>query len=121
PFGVDRYGAFMAAVERSERFADLLAMPPRLATRAELEWFHTPTYIDRVIELSQRGSGLLDAGDTPAFPGVFEAASFVVGGTLAARPSARSSTCRCRPARTTTRSSLRGRRSRASSRPRNPS
>jgi len=84
PFGVDRYGAFMAEVERSERFADLLAMPPRLATRAELEWFHTPTYIDRVLELSKRGSGLLDAGDTPAFPGVFEAASFVVGGTLEA-------------------------------------
>jgi acetoin utilization protein AcuC len=84
PFGTDRYGAFMTEVARSERFADLEQKPPRLATRAELEWFHTPAYIDRVIELSRRGSGLLDAGDTPAFPGVFEAASFVVGGTLEA-------------------------------------
>jgi acetoin utilization protein AcuC len=84
PFGMDRYGAFMTEVERSDRFAELERKPPRLATRAELEWFHTPAYIDRVIELSKRGGGLLDAGDTPAFPGVFEAASFVVGGTLEA-------------------------------------
>ena len=34
--------------------------------------------------LSERGSGLLDAGDTPAFPGVYEAAANVVGGTLEA-------------------------------------
>jgi len=84
PFGMDRYGAFMAEAERSERFGDLEVRAPRRATRAELEYFHTPAYVDRVIELSERGSGLLDAGDTPAFPGVFEAASCVVGGTLEA-------------------------------------
>src|SRR5262249_56869254 len=82
--GRDGCGGFMKGVERSDRFADLERKPPRLATRAELEWFHTPAYVDRVVELSKRGSGLLDAGDTPAFPGVFEAASTVVGGTLVA-------------------------------------
>jgi acetoin utilization protein AcuC len=55
-----------------------------LATREELLWFHTPEYVERVAELSERGSGLLDAGDTPAFPGVYEAAARVVGGTLEA-------------------------------------
>jgi acetoin utilization protein AcuC len=84
PFGMDRYGAFMAEVERSASFADLERRAPRAATREELEWFHTPAYIDRVVELSKRGGGFLDAGDTPAFPGVFEAASLVVGGTLVA-------------------------------------
>ena len=84
PFGVDRYGAFMSEVQRSSRFGDLEILPPRLATRAELEYFHTPGYLDRVRELSDRGSGLLDAGDTPAFPGVYEAAATVVGGTLEA-------------------------------------
>ncbi|HEX5045622.1 MAG TPA: acetoin utilization protein AcuC [Gammaproteobacteria bacterium] len=84
PFGVDRYGAFMAEVERSSRFASLQQIAPRQATRAELEYFHTSAYIDRVRELSERGSGLLDAGDTPAFPGVYEAAATVVGGTLEA-------------------------------------
>jgi acetoin utilization protein AcuC len=84
PFGMDRYGAFMAELERSAVVPKLERRPPRLATRAELEYFHTPRYIDRVMQLSERGSGLLDAGDTPAFPGVFEAAATVVGGTLEA-------------------------------------
>ncbi|HET7132107.1 MAG TPA: acetoin utilization protein AcuC [Gammaproteobacteria bacterium] len=84
PFGVDRYGAFMAEVQRSSRFESLEQIAPRLATRAELEYFHTPAYLDRVHALSERGSGLLDAGDTPAFPGVYEAAATVVGGTLEA-------------------------------------
>ena len=84
PFGADRYGAFMAQLERSSVAAKLERKAPRLATREELEYFHTPRYVDRVIELSKRGSGLLDAGDTPAFPGVYEAAANVVGGTLEA-------------------------------------
>jgi acetoin utilization protein AcuC len=84
PFGTDRYGAFMAEVERSPSFAKLGRRPPRQATRAELELFHTPVYVERVAALSARGSGLLDAGDTPAYPGVYEAAAGVVGGTLEA-------------------------------------
>ena len=84
PFGTDRYGAFMAELERSAVVPKLERRHPRRATRAELEYFHTPQYIDRVMQLSERGSGLLDAGDTPAFPGVYEAASTVVGGTLEA-------------------------------------
>ena len=84
PFGSDRYGAFMTELERSPVAQELTRKPPRQATRPELEYFHTPRYVDRVIELSARGSGLLDAGDTPAFPGVYEAAAHVVGGTLEA-------------------------------------
>jgi acetoin utilization protein AcuC len=84
PFGADRYGAFMAEIERSPCYTGLTQHPPRQATRAELEYFHTPSYVDRVIELSKRGSGLLDAGDTPAYAGVYEAAAFVAGGTLEA-------------------------------------
>jgi acetoin utilization protein AcuC len=84
PFGTDRHGAFLAELEQSPVFGDLTIVPPRLATREELEYFHTPEYVARVIELSRLGSGLLDMGDTPAFPGVYEAAARVVGGTLAA-------------------------------------
>jgi acetoin utilization protein AcuC len=84
PFGADRYGAFMAELERSPAAAKLERKPPRQATRAELELFHTSRYVDRVVALSARGSGLLDAGDTPAYPGVYEAAANVVGGTLEA-------------------------------------
>ena len=84
PFGPDRYAAFMAEVERSARFEDLMLRRPRAATRAELELFHEARYLDFVHELSVRGVGLLDGGDTPAYPGVYEAAAFVVGGTLEA-------------------------------------
>lgn len=84
PFGPDRHDAFMARLEQSPVAANLVRRAARQATRAELEYFHTPHYVDRVIELSKRGSGLLDAGDTPAFPGVYEAAASVVGGTLEA-------------------------------------
>jgi acetoin utilization protein AcuC len=84
PFGADRHDAFIARLEESPVAATLVRRSARQATRAELEYFHTPQYVDRVIELSERGSGLLDAGDTPAFPGVYEAAASVVGGTLEA-------------------------------------
>ena len=84
PFGADRHAAFMARLEESPVAATLQRSSARQATREELEYFHTPAYVDRVSELSARGSGLLDAGDTPAFPGVYEAAANVVGGTLEA-------------------------------------
>jgi acetoin utilization protein AcuC len=84
PFGTDRFAAFTAEFERSAARARAEVRPPREATRAEIEYFHTSAYVDRVRELSARGSGLLDAGDTPAFPGVYEAAAQVVGGTLEA-------------------------------------
>jgi acetoin utilization protein AcuC len=84
PFGADRYGAFMAELERSAIAGGLARHAPRLATREELELFHTPRYLDFVAAASQRGSGFLDHGDTPAFPGVHEAAAAVVGGTLEA-------------------------------------
>jgi acetoin utilization protein AcuC len=84
PFGPDRLAAFSSEIERSAAYAHALVTPPRLAMRAELEYFHTRDYVDRVIELSSRGVGLLDLGDTPAFPGVYEAAARVVGGTLEA-------------------------------------
>jgi acetoin utilization protein AcuC len=84
PFGTDRHAAFMARLEQSPAAAGLVRGAAREATRQELEYFHTPQYVDRVLELSRRGSGLLDAGDTPAFPGVYEAAASVVGGTLEA-------------------------------------
>ncbi|WP_428099971.1 acetoin utilization protein AcuC [Candidatus Rariloculus sp.] len=82
PFGTDRHDVFIDELEGSECWGRLDRMSARQASREELEYFHTPRYVDRVAELSRAGRGWLDQGDTPAFPGVFEAASFVVGGTL---------------------------------------
>jgi len=54
-----------------------------LATKEDVAIFHDPSYIERVARLSAIGEGYLDAGDTPAFRGVFEASLWVVGTTLA--------------------------------------
>jgi len=56
--------------------------PSRAATRSDLERFHHPGYVERVIEASREGAGYLDAGDTPAFPGCYEVAAHLVGAAL---------------------------------------
>jgi acetoin utilization protein AcuC len=83
PFGTDRHAAFMAELERSPAWSELSIIEATAADRDALELFHTPDYIDFVQALSASGTGMLDQGDTPAWPGVFEAAATVVGGTLA--------------------------------------
>ncbi|MES1190073.1 MAG: acetoin utilization protein AcuC [Steroidobacter sp.] len=83
-FGPDRHEAFMCELRKAPLDDYLMHAMPRMATRDELLLFHTPEYIDRVMEQSRSGCGLLDNGDTPAFRGVFEAASHVVGATLVA-------------------------------------
>ncbi len=94
PFGPDRHDVFLSelraeSLDQAVRFA-----PPRAATRGELESFHTSAYIDFVRQYSEAGTGFLDAGDTPAFPGCFEAAGFVVGATLLAVEEIMAGRCR---------------------------
>ena len=83
PFGPDRHDAFHEELARSELGDAIRYVEPRRATVDELALFHTPDYIDFVSQKSVDGSGFLDGGDTPAFPGVFDIASDVVGATLA--------------------------------------
>lgn len=82
PFGPDRLDAFWNEACRQGLDSKVSVQEPVMAERAMIEQFHTPDYVDRVVSQSKTGSGLLDYGDTPAFPGVFEAASFVAGSTL---------------------------------------
>jgi acetoin utilization protein AcuC len=84
PFGPDRHAAFVREFEQRGLPRHVVALEPREATRAELLLFHTPEYVDLVQSRSLSGSGYLDGGDTPAFRGVYEAASCVVGATLEA-------------------------------------
>jgi acetoin utilization protein AcuC len=84
PFGPDRHDAFMTELGKSDCYARLDRRAAPAASREQIEYFHTPDYVERVRMLSEIGTGLLDQGDTPAFPGVYEAAAHVVGGTLAA-------------------------------------
>ena len=84
PFGPDRHDVFWRELVAQGVDRRVLQLAPRTATRAELELFHDPAYLDFVIARSASGEGFLDAGDTPAFKGVFEAASDVVGASLVA-------------------------------------
>jgi acetoin utilization protein AcuC len=82
PFGLDRHRAFMTELQRQPFASQLLHGEPRQATTDELATFHTHEYIEFVRQRCAEGFGSLDGGDTPALPGLFEAASFVVGATL---------------------------------------
>lgn len=84
PFGPDRHGAFLREFEHRGFHQRALMLEPRLATDEELLSFHTPAYVNFVRERSAVGQGMLDEGDTPAFRGVFEAASTVVGAAVSA-------------------------------------
>lgn len=84
PFGPDRHDVFIRELRSEELDSSLLLLEPRTATREELESFHSPAYVSLVEDRSLHGQGYLDAGDTPAFRGVFEAASNVVGAVLVA-------------------------------------
>ncbi len=44
--------------------------------------FIASAYVERVIGQSATGIGYLDSGDTPAFPGIYESACYVVGSVL---------------------------------------
>lgn len=55
---------------------------PVSASEKDLQLFHNPEYIKFVKQSSERGTGLLDKGDTPVFKGMFEASKYVVGSTL---------------------------------------
>ncbi len=84
PFGPDRHDAFWRELVAQGLDQRVQQLAPRAASRNELELFHDPAYVDLVESRSATGEGFLDAGDTPAFKGVFEAASNVVGASLVA-------------------------------------
>ena len=84
PFGPDRHHAFHSALADSDLGDAIEYAQPRRASIGELSLFHSADYIDFVSRKSAEGSGFLDGGDTPAFPGVFDVACDVAGTTLAA-------------------------------------
>ncbi len=82
PFGPDRMHAFRSEAQRRglDRRADMVE--PCIADEATILLFHTRAYLERVRRLSVTGEGWLDAGDTPAFKGMYEAAATVAGSVV---------------------------------------
>lgn len=94
PFGPDRLAAFWARCAAAGLDAQLCVCAPVQATDADLLRFHTPDYLEQVKRQSQSGQGYLDAGDTPAFSGMYEAAATVVGSVLDAARRVLAGECR---------------------------
>ena len=53
-----------------------------MASQEQIESFHTHDYVEEIKERSVLGQGFLDLGDTPAYKGMFETSSYVVGSVL---------------------------------------
>src|ERR1700722_11745030 len=84
PFNNFRFSAFEQAFQRLHLDKNVSLMTGRLATDLEITQFHTLEYLRFVKKKSIEGTGFLDYGDTPAVPGLFEAAAYVVGTVLEA-------------------------------------
>ena len=75
--------AIMARLDRDGFREKLTTILPRAATNRELCLVHDRQYVSSVQDMAQKGGGWLDA-DTVMSAGSFEAASYAVGGVLAA-------------------------------------
>jgi acetoin utilization protein AcuC len=84
PFGTDRHDVFHAELDKAGLAEAIHYAHPRPALVDELALFHTAEYIDKVSRMSADGRGWLDEGDTPVVPGIYDAASAVVGAVLCA-------------------------------------
>lgn len=82
PFGTDRMAAFQDEAQRRGLLQRVSPGEPCMAGEQAIRAFHTDAYVKRIRLLSASGEGPLDMGDTPAFPGMFEAASTVAGSVL---------------------------------------
>ncbi|MEM4342460.1 MAG: acetoin utilization protein AcuC [Candidatus Caldarchaeum sp.] len=83
PLNRIRLEAFYQKIDsEGKELQGLLFVEPEKAGKDDVTLFHTPSYVEFVEERCRVGRGYLDYGDTPAFPGCFEAASYVVGTTL---------------------------------------
>jgi acetoin utilization protein AcuC len=79
PFGPLRHDAFKKEFE-TQCLNDLVSiLAPVQASQDIVELFHTHDYVEKVKQLSKLGTGYLDQGDTPAFIGMYEAATAVAG------------------------------------------
>ena len=82
PLSIDRQGAFWRTVCERRLDREVVVARSTQARREAIERFHRPEYVARVIEASREGSGYLDYGDTPAFPGCYEITAHLVGAAL---------------------------------------
>lgn len=79
PFGPQRHHVFKQAFYQQSLQEKVAVRQPQSVDQSILELFHTHDYVEQVKQQSKFGLGYLDQGDTPAFIGMYEAASTVAG------------------------------------------
>ena len=86
PFSIARVEHFWDVLKNDVllNYKSINVEEPVMADQNMLLTFHIPEYVNFVKNASKAGIGYLDNGDTPAFKGIFEAASTSVGSTLRA-------------------------------------
>ena len=70
PLGADRQGAFSGRRQLKDCWPKFVRAP-RVATREEIERFHSKRHVEKVMHAERDGLEFLDNGDTPVFPGVY--------------------------------------------------
>ncbi len=91
PFNQLRVKLTYELLREAHALSDQSIAPPRMALQEELELVHDPNYI-QAVKLASEGKLPLDTAndyglgteDTPIFPNMHEASSWLVGGTLTA-------------------------------------
>ncbi len=82
PFGPDRIYAFWKETVKQGLDKKVRIASPSMCLEEDIARFHSQQYLQKVKVQSASGTGYLDYGDTPAFKGVFEATSYVIGSDL---------------------------------------
>ncbi len=88
PFSARRAGDCVRILNSMKLLPEEQILAPRAATRAELERFHSPAYLDVLIRAEQGHFDPvwlemgLGSDECPAFPGMYEHAALVAGGSL---------------------------------------
>ena len=79
-----RVQAVMDLLEQSGTVERVTRLPVTPATRAQIELVHAPEYLDFVEQVALEGGGYLDAGDTVASAGSWQAATAAAGASIGA-------------------------------------
>jgi acetoin utilization protein AcuC len=82
PLGADRQSAFYKEAAGQGLLEKVSAQAPRIATREEIERFHSKRHVEKVMHAERDRLEYLDNGDTPVFPGLYRASATVVGSAL---------------------------------------
>jgi acetoin utilization protein AcuC len=82
PLNSSRTELFSESIKKLYSEGIVEIFEPAMGSEAEVSSFHKKEYVSFVKKSSETSAGYLDYGDTPSFPGVYEASLYTVGSSL---------------------------------------